>query len=199
MISYIKGILIEKLPTLVVLDLNGIGYEINIPVTTFEKLPELGIKVHLHTYLHVREAIMQLFGFWSEKDRTLFKYLISVSGVGPRLGLGILSGVSADEFIIAVTNSNLSVLTKISGVGKKTAQRLVIELKDKLAQSVDLTSSPLAQTLTVVEEAISALVSLGYRQAEAKRAVEKVAGSESNLPSVEALIKKALQTGVSKS
>ncbi len=199
MISHIKGILVEKLPTLVVLDLTGIGYEINIPVTTFEKLPELGKKLHLFTYLHVREAVMQLYGFWSENDRSLFKHLISVSGVGPRLALGILSGVSAEKFILAVANNNLSVLTKISGVGKKTAQRLVIELKDKLAQSVDLISSPHMQTMTVVEEAITALVSLGYRQFEARKAVEKVAGSESSLPSVETLIKKALQTAVSKS
>ena len=199
MITHIKGIIIEKLPTQVVVDVNGIGYEINIPVSTYEKLAEPGKNTHLFTYLHVREDSMQLFGFWNEKDRRLFKLLISVSGIGPRLALGILSSVTVEEFARAVANNNFSVLMKISGIGRKTAQRLVIELKDKLGQDIDLTPSHFIDTPGVVDEAILALVSLGYRQNEAQRVVEKVVGSESELPSVEKLIKKALQTAVAKS
>jgi len=198
LIAQIKGILLEKSPTRVVLDANGIGYEINIPVSTFEKLPELGKQAHLLTHLHVREDILNLYGFWNDKDRKLFQMLISVSGVGPRVAIAVLSSVSADEFIKAVANENLSILTKVPGIGKKTAQRLVIELKDKLAKRVEISQIPTpTDEINVIDEAVSALVSLGYRQFEAQKVVEKVARLEGKLPSVEILIKKALQTAAS--
>jgi Holliday junction DNA helicase RuvA len=189
---------LEKSPTKVVLDVNGIGYEVNIPVSTFEKLPELGKHARLLTHLHVREDILSLYGFWDDEDRKLFQMLISISGVGPRVGIAVLSGVSADEFVKAVANENVSILTKVPGIGKKTAQRLIMELKDKLTDGVEMSHVPApADKLNVVDEAVSALVSLGYRKFEAQKIVEKVARSVAELPSVEILIKKALQTAAS--
>ena len=198
MLSQIKGKLLEKSPTRVVVDVGGIGFEIHVPVSTFEKLPELGEQVLLLTHLHVREDILQLFGFWAEKDRRLFQLLISISGVGPRMGLGILSSVSVEEFSGAVANNNFSILTKIPGVGKKTAQRLVIELKDKLSGGIELPSEQVSIKDDIIEQAVLAMVSLGYRPAEAQKAVEKVASANKVLPSVEILIKKVLQNATSK-
>ena len=141
---------------------------------------------------------MQLFGFWTEPDRKLFRMLISVSGVGPRVALAVISSVPVDEFVHAVANDNLSTLTNVPGIGKKTAQRLMVELKDKLIQGVDFSSVPVSiHKKEPFEEAVLALVSLGYRQHEAQKMVEKVARLEGELPSVERLIKKALQTAVS--
>ena len=195
MIAQVKGILLEKSPTRVVLDVNGIGYEIYIPVSTFEKLPELGKPTQLLTHLHVREDILNLYGFWNDKDRKLFQLLISVSGVGPRVAIAVLSGVSADQFVKAVANENLSILTKVPGIGKKTAQRLIMELKDKLTKGVGISQIPTStDKINVIDEAVSAMVSLGYRQFEAQKIVEKVVRSEGELLSVEILIKKALQT-----
>lgn len=198
MLSQIKGKILEKSPTRVVVDVGGIGFEVHVPVSTFEKLPELGEQTLLLTHLHVREDIMQLFGFKSKKDRRLFQLLISVSGVGPRMALGVLSSVSVEEFTGAVANNNFSILTKIPGVGKKTAQRLVMELKDKLSGGVEVTPEQVSVKYDVLEEAVLAMVSLGYRQSEAQKAVEKVARANKVLPSVEILIKKALQSATSK-
>jgi len=197
-LSQIMGKLLEKSPTRVVVDVGGIGFEIHVPVSTFEKLPGLGEQTLLLTHLHVREDILQLFGFWSEKDRRLFQLLISISGVGPRMALGVLSSVSVEEFSGAIANNNFSILTKIPGVGKKTAQRLVIELKDKLSAGIEITSEQVSIKENVLEEAVLAMVSLGYRPAEAQRVVEKVARANKVLPSIEIIIKKALQNATSK-
>jgi Holliday junction DNA helicase RuvA len=198
MIAQIKGVLLEKTPTRVVLDVQGLGYEINIPVSTYEKLPEVGNTTRLLTHLHVREDVLQLYGFWHHKDRELFQMLISVSGVGPRVALAVLSGISAHEFIQAVANENLSILTRVPGIGRKTAQRLIMELKDKLAKGVEPAQTPdITGGAELIEGAVLALVSLGYRQNEAQKIVDKVAKQEKKLTSIEALIKKALQTAVS--
>ncbi|HDL17463.1 MAG TPA: Holliday junction branch migration protein RuvA [Bacteroidetes bacterium] len=198
MIAQVRGIVAEKSPTRVVLDVSGVGYEINIPVSTYEKLPNVGGEIRLLTHLHVREDAMQLFGFSNDKEKKLFQLLIAVSGIGPRLALGVLSGISVEDFSLAVRNENSAMLTRIPGVGKKTAQRLVIELKDKIGKGLDVSPAREIGSVNILEEAVLALVSLGYRQTEAQKIVEKVAGEEESLPSIEVLIKKALQTVVSK-
>ena len=194
MIAYIHGTIAEKSPTRIVVDVNGLGYEIHIPVSTYEKLPAAGERIRLLTYLHVREDILQLYGFGSEEQRALFLELISISGIGPRTALGVLSKVSVSDFTAAVLNENFSLLTQIPGIGKKTAQRLVMELKDKLQRGVEPITSSSWQSLNVAEEAVLALVSLGYRQIEAQKLVNQVLAAEKQVPSVESLIKKALQT-----
>lgn len=199
MIAQIQGMVSWKSPTRVVMDVGGIGFEIHIPVSTYEKLPECGKEAVLLTHLYVREDVLQLYGFWEERDRQLFQMLISISGVGPRMALGILSGVTVEEFTRAVANNNVSLLTRVPGVGKKTAQRLVMELRDKLGPAVEVGVAGEIMAGDILEEATLALVSLGYRQSEAKKAVEKVARSETTLPSVEVLIKKALQTAIARS
>ncbi len=195
MIAYIQGTIVEKSPTRVVLESNGLGYEIHIPVPTYEKLPAVGDRAKLLTYLHVREDLLQLYGFSSDEQRALFLALISVSGIGPRIALGVLSGITVADFTTAVISENLSLLTQIQGIGKKTAQRLVMELKDKLQRRIDISTTPSWLSHDTAEEAIHALISLGYRQSEAQRLVNQVLAAEQRTLSLEVLIKKALQTG----
>jgi Holliday junction DNA helicase RuvA len=197
MISRLKGVVLEKSPTRIVLEVNGLGYEIHIPVSTFEKVPAIGERTQLFTHLHVREDLLQLYGFWDESEKKMFQLLISISGVGPRMALGVLSGISVDSLSHAVTNNNISVLTQIPGVGKKTAQRLVMELKDKLGQGVEVVQPPGGIPIDIIDEAITALVSLGYRQGDAQKIINQVIRKEKQVPSIELLIKKALQTLIS--
>jgi Holliday junction DNA helicase RuvA len=181
MIGRLRGILLEKQPPQLLLDVGGVGYEISAPMTTFYELPETGNEVILHTHLAVREDAHVLYGFLRETDRALFRNLIKVSGVGPKLALAILSGMSADEFAGCVHSGNSAALTKLPGVGKKTAERLVIEMKDRLKdwQGVTLPAetagvTPTAPATDAVKDAISALVSLGYKPQEASRMVSKL-------------------------
>ena len=141
MIAYLQGTIVQKNPTDLVIDVNGVGYAVNIPLSTFEKLEHSTGTVKIFTYLHVREDIMQLYGFATEAEREIFRLLISVSGIGPKMAQGILSGLSINEFKQAILDGNIPALTSISGVGKKTAERLVIELRDKLGKT-DLQETP---------------------------------------------------------
>ncbi len=193
MLAYIQGTVVEKSPTRVVLDVNGLGYELHIPVSTYEKIPARGQQARLFTYLHVREDLLQIYGFWQAEERDLFLQLISVSGVGPRMAQGILSKVSVADFTRAVSGDDYSMLTQIPGVGRKTAQRLVMELKDKLMPGKDTLAARPGIPGAIAEEAVLALVSLGYRKNEAEKMVRKALQTEEKAPPLEVLIKKALQ------
>jgi Holliday junction DNA helicase RuvA len=197
MIDFISGTIVEKKPTRVVLENGGIGYLLLISTNTFKDLPDSGSQADLKTYLHVREDILQLFGFSQEEERSVFTALISVSGIGPRLAQTILSGIQLNELIQAIQISDLARLTSVSGVGPKTAQRLIIELKEKFSQLGlikdkldDKVILPVLNSLE--EEAVLALISLGYKRSNIEKAVMKTRSSGQS-ESVEELIKKTLQ------
>lgn len=183
MISRLHGQLIEKIAPTVVIDVHGVGYEVDVPLSTFYQLPALGEPVTLWTHLSVREDAHSLFGFHQRDALQAFRILIKVSGVGPRLALALLSGLEVDALKRCISQEDLATLTRIPGVGKKTAERLIIELRDKLPgmDSIPLLRGalPAARTPAPVpatpgEEAESALLALGYKPAEAQRAVKAV-------------------------
>lgn len=200
MIGRLHGTLLEKQPPQLLLEVAGVGYEVSAPMTTFYELPETGNEVTLHTHLAVREDAHVLYGFLREQDRLLFRALIKVSGVGPKLALAILSGMSADEFAGLVQIGDSAALTKLPGVGKKTAERLVVEMKDRLKDWQGVTLSPEASAHSstpandVVKDAVSALVSLGYKPQEASRMVSQV---ESDELASEDIIRLALRAAAS--
>jgi len=183
MIGFLRGKLALKAPPLLMLDVNGVGYEIEAPMTTFYNLPAIGSEIILHTHLVVREDAHILFGFSTEADRSMFRTLIKVNGVGPKLALTILSGQSAEEFHRCIHNNDTQALVRLPGVGKKTAERLVIEMRDRLP---DLTDSFDSGGASVVgtdkiqpvnnpkQEAISALCSLGYKPLDAGKMVQNI-------------------------
>jgi Holliday junction DNA helicase RuvA len=197
LIAYLEGKLVEKNPTHLILEVNGVGYEVNIPVSTFSNLAETGNVVRVLTYQHVREDELKLFGFSTKPEKDLFELLISVNGVGPKVALGILSFLSVEEFQRSVLAEDLDVLTSIAGIGKKTAQRLIVELKEKLSK-IDLglgkaTESKKETSIPVLDEAVLALVSLGYTKYDAKKALERVAQEVKEIVPLEELIKRALK------
>ncbi len=169
MIAQLQGRLVRKAPQEVVIDVHGVGYRVQIPLSTFYKLPLEGEALELRTYTHVREDALLLFGFLSGEEQELFERLIAISGVGPKVALNILSGIEAPELVEALRGSDIARLTRVPGVGKKTAERLVLELKDKMpaASPTAPVPSPSAATRG---DLVSALVHLGYSQPEADRA-----------------------------
>ncbi len=204
MIGRLKGVLVEKQPPEVLLDVQGVGYELLLPMTSFYNLPEIGQETTLFTHLAVREDAHLLFGFSQKNDRTLFRELIKTNGVGPKLALAILSAMSVDEFAYAIEREELPKLVKIPGVGKKTAERLLVELKGKFKgiKQVDffVESTHLATVESTVEnlensadEAIAALIALGYKATEAEKMVKKIAKPEL---SSEQLIRLALKAAL---
>jgi Holliday junction DNA helicase RuvA len=194
--GFLRGILAAKAPPYLILDVNGVGYELEAPMTTFYELPAIGEEVKLHTHLSVREDAQQLFGFFSEADRLLFRMLIKISGIGPKLALTILSGLSADAFELCIRNNDTHALVRLPGVGKKTAERLMIEMRDRLpknfaeADAFTRTGGFAAAVVTPREEAVSALIALGYKPQDAGRMVQNIAGNDK---SSEDLIRLALQ------
>jgi len=179
MIGFLRGILVLKKPPSLVVDVHGVGYEVDAPMSTFYGLPEVGVEVLLYTHLAVREDAHSLFGFISETERTLFRTLIKVNGVGAKLALGILSGLSAEEFHRAVEYQDTARLVRLPGVGKKTAERLIIELRDRMP-GLGTVTLPGAGTLPMpeaspVDDATSALVALGFKPQDAGQLVKKVA------------------------
>jgi Holliday junction DNA helicase RuvA len=201
MIAHLSGTLFAKHATSVIVDVGGVGYEVTIPVTTFYDLADAGSQVSLRIYTHVREEALQLYGFKTSRERELFTLLISVSGIGPKSAIAMLSGMSADEIITAIRTNNIARLTSIPGVGKKTAERLGIELRDKMAQlsspelEEQLASRPsgIAQTEDALrEDALSALTNLGYQRAAAEKAVAHAMQEGGDL-SVELLLRRALR------
>jgi Holliday junction DNA helicase RuvA len=196
LIAYLEGKLIEKNPTHLILEVNGVGYSINIPVSTFSNLGETGRMVKVLTCQQVREDELKLYGFSTRPEKDLFELLIAVNGVGPKVALGILSCIPVEEFQRSVLQEDLDILTTISGVGKKTAQRLIVELKEKLSR-VDLREMKMKEEKAAFapaqEEAVTALVSLGYTKPDAKKALDKVITQAGGTLPVEELIKRALK------
>lgn len=177
MFSYIKGMVADKTHEFAVIDVNGIGYKINIPYSTYQSLPGIGEETKLNTYMAVREDNISLFGFFSNEELRVFELLISVSGIGPKVANGILSDISVAEFSLAVVSDDVNRLTKISGVGKKTAQRMIVELKDKMnKEDITTDEAPVLRPVTNnnIEEAISALQVLGYPNKDAVTMVNKI-------------------------
>jgi Holliday junction DNA helicase RuvA len=197
-IGRLRGSLAEKQPPHVIIDVNGVGYELEVPMTTLYRLPSLGELVTLHTHLVVREDAHLLYGFFEKRERELFRELIRLNGVGPKLALALMSGFEVDELVRCVQAQDASALVKIPGVGKKTAERLLVELKDRFKAWESLPSiAPLVMeatdgkaVITAETDAVSALVSLGFKPQEASRAVSAVA--EEGLSS-EDLIRRALK------
>ena len=170
MIARLNGLLIEKSPPLIVLDCGGVGYEIEVPMSTFYNLPEVGAKVQLLTYMVVREDAQLLYGFGSEQEKSTFKQLLKVNGIGAKSALSILSGVSIDDLVYAVSHQDIAMLTRVPGVGKKTAERLLLELKDKFAITGSVTTT--AAPKSASHDILNALISLGYNDREAVAAVK---------------------------
>ena len=177
MIAHLRGKLLAKHPNQVIVETSGVGYDVTITVPTFSDLPETGSEVALHIHTHVREDALALYGFLRASEKLLFEKLITVSGIGPRLALSILSGVQPGDLVAAIRQSNLARLTSIPGVGKKTAERVVVELRDKLdGHAVEVAAAPVAAPMTTAaEDVLSALVNLGYNRAIAEKAVAKSA------------------------
>jgi len=201
MIGRLRGTLAQKQPPQLLVDVGGVGYEVEAPMSTFYQLPALGETVVLHTHLVVREDAHLLFGFASESERRLFRTLIKVNGVGAKLALTILSGISADEFARCVQDNDTAALVRLPGVGKKTAERLIVEMRDRLTDwegEVVLPGAAPAESSAApvrdeTRDAISALVSLGYKPPEASRLVSKV---ETEGLSSEEIIRAALRQTV---
>jgi len=194
-IGRLQGVLLRKEPPALMLDVGGVGYELEAPMTTFYELPAVGERVTLYTHLVVREDAHLLYGFVREAQRRLFRELLKVNGVGPRVALAVLSGLSDEEFSRCVADEDIARLTKVPGIGRKTAERLVIEIRDKLPKDIPLPASTSTATGPVapgdpVSEAVSALVALGYKPNEASRAVRSA--STKGL-SAEEIIRQALK------
>ena len=203
MIAHLSGTLLSKQATSVILDVAGVGYEVTIPISTFYDLEEVGGNVQLRIYTHVREDALQLYGFKTLRERELFMRLISVSGIGPRLGITLLSGMSADEMIASIRTNNLARLTLIPGVGRKTAERLVMELRDKVASlsspelEEELGAESRAGAMVVTEDSmrsdvLSALLNLGYQRSAAEKAVT-AALDEGGDVTVESILRRSLR------
>lgn len=195
MIGRLRGTVLEKIPPRLLLDVNGVAYEIEAPMFTFYRLPDIGQETVLHTHLVVREDAHLLYGFAQEQERMLFRHLIKVSAVGPKLALAILSGMEPQDFVDLIRRNESTSLIKIPGVGKKTAERLVIEMRDRLADwklpqpVVGVSPRPQSADL-IAEEAINALIALGYKPSEARQAISFI---EKDHSSSEELIRHALR------
>ena len=196
MIAHLRGRLLSKHPNQVVVETAGVGYEINISVPTFSELPPNGLEVALHIYTHVREDLIALYGFLRPAEKQLFEKLITVSGIGPKLAITILSGMAADEMTAAIRGNDLARLTRIPGIGKKTAERMVLELRDKLPEAAG-TSAPAVPVMSAMEEdVLSALLNLGYLRPAAEKALGNVV-KNGKAGSFDAIFREAL-AGLSK-
>jgi Holliday junction DNA helicase RuvA len=201
MIAHLSGTLLCKQANSVIVDVAGVGYEVTIPLSTFYDLEDTGAPVQLRIYTHVREDTLQLFGFKTARERELFLKIITVSGIGPKLGITLLSGMSADELIASIRTNNLARLTLIPGVGRKTAERLIMELREKVAE---LSSAQLEEELgakpevseptedTVRSDSLSALLNLGYQRSAAEKAIDAALGAGGEV-TVESILRRSLK------
>ena len=197
MITFLDGKLVSALPTQAIVDVSGVGYEVFIPLSSYDKLPAAGQSVRILTHLHVREDAHVLYGFMSAAERDLFRLLVNhVSGIGPKLALAVLSGMSVSDFKSAVVNSDVTALAKISGLGKKTAERIVLELKDKLGVAAAWEAASAAHAPSPEEEeaneAVLALIALGYKQIDAHKNVREMQ-QKGEAKSAQELVKLALK------
>ena len=192
MIGHLRGRLVRKAPPALILDVGGVGYEIEAPMSTFYRLPELGGEVELHTHLVVRDDAHLLYGFATEDERRLFRDLLRVTGIGPKIGLALLSGIDVATFMRCVEAEDTQALTRIPGIGRKTAERLLIEMRDRIRALGQLpaTGSAPASAAGARSEAYAALVALGYRPVEVNRLLQ---GVEEDGVGTEELIRRALQ------
>ena len=194
MFAYLKGILAVKKNDTAVIDVNGVGYKLNIPYSTYQLLPEVGEVAKLNTYMAIRENDFSLFGFFSNEELRIFELLISVSGVGPKSAVGVLSDITPADFSLAVITDDVNRLTKVSGIGKKTAQRIIVELKDKMKNedAVSSNDAPVIRSVVSsdIEEAIAALQVLGYPNKDAVHMVNAVANEGMR---IEEIVKQALK------
>ncbi len=197
MISRLTGILAAKRAPQILIDCHGVGYEADVSMTTFYQLPEVGEQVSVWTHLLVKDDSHSLVGFMQERERKLFRQLIRISGVGPKMALTILSGIDEQQFALCVSNSDVAMLTRLPGVGKKTAERLIIEMRDKI--DAVILESPLSPavvgTQSIISEALEALQALGYKAADAEKMLSR-AQQSGGADSASQLIRKALQTMV---
>ena len=194
MIAFLRGKLVVKAPPVLVLDVLGVGYELEAPMTTFYELPAVGTEIMLYTHLSIREDAHSLFGFANEADRTMFRSLIKVNGVGPKLALTILSGQSAEQLHRCIHDNDTAALMRLPGVGKKTAERLIIEMRDRLPQLEDSITAAITPIMgNAKQEAVSALCSLGYKPLDANKMVQ---GIHTEGKSCEDIIRMALQGAI---
>ena len=194
MIAHLKGKLIHKSPVEISIDVNGIGYQVFVPLSTFYALPELGDEVFLSVHTHMREESLKLFGFYTSNEKKIFEKLITINKVGPKLALTILSGMSPAELFSTIKSNDIGRLSAIPGIGRKTAERLILEMRDKMdgpslefAKIKDSTSQN-----GLFDDALSALVNLGYKKSQAENTLKKVWGKGETESSIESLIKKSL-------
>ncbi len=191
MIAHLRGTLLVKHPNQAIVDTGGVGYDVTISVPTFSELPSAGTEVALHIHTHVREDALSLYGFLRLAEKQLFEKLLTVSGIGPKLAITILSGMPADEMVGAIRGGDVARLTRIPGIGKKTAERMVLELRDKLpAAGAAEVSVP--QATPTEEDVISALVNLGYQRAAAEKALQAATRAGKSPQNFEAMFREAL-------
>lgn len=195
MIAYLKGKLIHKSPISVIVDVQGVGYEAFIPLSTYYELPETGATVAFRIHTHIREDILKLFGFLTEEEKRVFETLIAVNKVGPKMALTILSGLSVSALLAAVSNNDVDRLNSIPGVGRKTAERLILELKDKLEnmQGEEGIASIPSSSNGMMEDALSALMNLGYKRPQAENALKMASANFGSDATLEQLIKESLK------
>jgi holliday junction DNA helicase RuvA len=197
MIAHLRGTLLAKRPNQIIVETAGVGYEVNISVPTFSELPADGANVSLHIYTHVREDLLALYGFLRPAEKQLFEKLITVSGIGPKLAITILSGMAADEMAGAIRGNDLARLTRIPGIGKKTAERMVLELRDKLPEVVGASTPSVPAMSAMEEDVLSALVNLGYQRPAAEKALAGVLKNSGKSGSFDSMFRQAL-AGLSK-
>lgn len=201
MIAHLRGKLLAKHPNQVVVETAGVGYEVNISVPTFSELPANGSEVALHIHTHVREDVIALYGFLRPAEKALFEKLMTVSGIGAKLAITILSGMAADELATAIRGNDLARLTKIPGIGRKTAERMVLELRDKLPTPAGAATPAIPAMSAIEEDVLSALLNLGYQRAAAEKALATVvkngASKDDKSGSFDAMFREAL-AGLSK-
>ena len=197
MIALLRGVLLEKHPNQAIVDVHGVGYDVNIPISTFAKLPDAGAEVRLRSHTHVREDALLLYGFLTQDEKALFEKLISVSGIGPKLAVTVLSGLAAGELLTAIRAGDVAKLVRVPGIGKKTAERLVLELRDKLpAPAGEETPAPAAALSEIDQDVLSALLNLGCARPAAEAAVKKAkaaAAAGGAPPAFEPLFRRALE------
>jgi len=175
MIAHLRGKLLAKHPNQVIVETSGVGYDVTISVPTFSDLPALGAEVALHIHTHVREDVIALYGFLRSAEKLLFEKLITVSGIGPKLAITVLSGMPADEVVAAIQGNDVARLTRIPGIGRKTAERMVLELRDKLPEAGAGARAAVPVMSAIEQDVLSALVNLGYQRAAAEKALETAA------------------------